>query len=153
MFDFECCSLAQEISFVDHYLLYFRQWFITCLLSALLPFQSLFTESLCGVQLLALPPFSSVLTASHPLCCVLVLSSLFILFFFVVCLVSLPRRLCWFIPWVAGGIPCDAWCSPAGLLHVSQAGLEPASGGMGALLLSQCSMVWRSFVQVRGSGC
>jgi hypothetical protein len=26
--------------------------------------------------------------------------------------VSLPRGLCWFIPGVAGGIPCDAWCSP-----------------------------------------
>jgi hypothetical protein len=26
--------------------------------------------------------------------------------------VSLPRGLCWFIPWVAGGIPHDAWCSP-----------------------------------------
>jgi hypothetical protein len=30
--------------------------------------------------------------------------------------VSLPRGLCWFILGVAGGIPCDAWCSPVGLL-------------------------------------
>jgi hypothetical protein len=47
------------MSFVDHYLLYFRQWFIT----HPLPFQSLFTESLLREQLLALPAFSSVLRA------------------------------------------------------------------------------------------
>jgi hypothetical protein len=45
-FDFGCCSLAQEMIFVDLYLPYFRQRLITCLLSALLPFQPLFTESL-----------------------------------------------------------------------------------------------------------
>jgi hypothetical protein len=39
LFDFGCCSLAQEMSFVDCYLLYFRQWLIPCLLSAFLPFQ------------------------------------------------------------------------------------------------------------------
>jgi hypothetical protein len=38
-------------------------------------------------------------------------------------------------------------CSPVGLLDVSQAGLEPASGDTGALLFSQCKVVWRSFVQ------
>jgi hypothetical protein len=47
-----------------------------------------------------------------------------------------PRRLCWFILGVAGGILHDAWCSPVGLLNVSQAGLEPASGGAAALLFS-----------------
>jgi hypothetical protein len=47
---------------VDHYLPYFRQWLITRLLSALLPFQSLFIECSCGDQLLASPLFSSVLT-------------------------------------------------------------------------------------------
>jgi hypothetical protein len=26
--------------------------------------------------------------------------------------VSLPKGLCWLISGVAGGIPCDAWCSP-----------------------------------------
>jgi hypothetical protein len=38
-FDFEYCSLAQEMIFVVHYLLYFRQWLITHPLSAFLPFQ------------------------------------------------------------------------------------------------------------------
>jgi hypothetical protein len=43
------------------------QWFITCPLSAYLPFQSLFTESLHGDQLLASPPtFSGVLRAPAP---------------------------------------------------------------------------------------
>jgi hypothetical protein len=37
--------------------------------------------------------------------------------------------------------------------NVSQAGLEPASGGVGALLFSQCNVAWRSFVRARGSGC
>jgi hypothetical protein len=44
-------------------------------------------------------------------------------------------------------------CSPFGLLDVSQADLEPASGGSGALLFFQCNMAWRSFVQAWGSGC
>jgi hypothetical protein len=37
--DFGCCSLAQKMSFVVHYLPYFRQWLITHPLSAFLPFQ------------------------------------------------------------------------------------------------------------------
>jgi hypothetical protein len=104
-----CCSLAQEMSFVDHYLLYFRKQLITGTLSALLPFQPLFTESSHRDQLLALSPFSSALC---PLYCVLVFSSLFIVQFFVLfcfcfCLfvgqvISLPRGLCWFIPGCLG---------------------------------------------------
>jgi hypothetical protein len=39
------------------------------------------------------------------------------------------------------------------LVCISQAGLEPASGGVGALLFSQCDMVWRSFVLAGGSRC
>jgi hypothetical protein len=38
-FDFGCCSLAQEMSFVVRYLPCFRQWLITCPLLAFLPFQ------------------------------------------------------------------------------------------------------------------
>jgi hypothetical protein len=40
-----------------------------------------------------------------------------------------------------------------GLPNVSQAGLELASGNLGALLFSQCNVAWRSFLQPRGSGC
>jgi hypothetical protein len=39
LFDFGCCSLAQEMSFVDCYLPYFRPQLITRLLLALLPLQ------------------------------------------------------------------------------------------------------------------
>jgi hypothetical protein len=83
-------------------------------LSALLPFQPLFIESLHGDQLLASPLFSSVLTAPCPLFCAFLFSSLFIIqgFFFVGWWVSLSRGLCWFIPVVAMGILRDAWCSP-----------------------------------------
>jgi hypothetical protein len=71
------------MSFVDCYLPYFRPQLITCLLLALLPFQPLFTISLCGDQLLASLPFSGVLSATPPLGCMLVFSSflLFIVFF------------------------------------------------------------------------
>jgi hypothetical protein len=69
------------MSFVDCSLPYFRQQLITCPLSALLPFQPLFTESSHGDQLLANPPFSSALTAPRPLCYVLVFCSLFTQFF------------------------------------------------------------------------
>jgi hypothetical protein len=82
LFDFGYCSLAKEMSFVDCYLPYFRQWLITHLLSALLPFKHLFTDISHRDQLLVSPLFSSVLSASHPLCCALVFSRLFLQFFF-----------------------------------------------------------------------
>jgi hypothetical protein len=87
-FDFGYCSLAQEMSFVDCYLPYFRQQLITCLLWALLPFKPLFTENLCGDLLLALPPFSGALTAPCSLCCVLVFSSYLLFSFFLWGMVS-----------------------------------------------------------------
>jgi hypothetical protein len=66
---------------MDHYLPYFRQQLITCPLSALLPFQSLFTKSLQEDQLLLPLSFSSALSAPHPLCWVFLFSSLFIVQF------------------------------------------------------------------------
>jgi hypothetical protein len=55
-FDFGYCSLAQEMSFVDHYLPYFRQRLVTCPLLALLPFQHLFTEVHKEISSLPLSP-------------------------------------------------------------------------------------------------
>jgi hypothetical protein len=69
------------MSFVDLFLPYFRQQLITNSLLDLLPFQPLFAESSCGDQLLAPPPSPVELTAPHPLCSVLVFSSLFLQFF------------------------------------------------------------------------
>jgi hypothetical protein len=39
------------------------------------------------------------------------------------------------------------------LVYICQIALELVSGGAGALLVSQCNMAWRSFVQAEGSGC
>jgi hypothetical protein len=139
------------------YLPYFRQWLITCPLLALLPFQSLFTENSHGYQLLTPLPFSSALRALHPLCYVLLFSSLFIIQFF-----------CWFFFFFAGqrsafqgamlvyprgscgNIVCRLFAHP--LICVSHAGLEVASSGTGALF-SQCNVAWISFVWAGGSGC
>jgi hypothetical protein len=109
LFDFGCSSLAQEMIFVDCYLTYFRQWLITCLLLALLPFQPLFTESLCGDQLLALGCFQQL--CSSAVCYFSVSYLLFRSFFLGGRVVSLPRGLCLFIPGVAGGILLYVWCS------------------------------------------
>jgi hypothetical protein len=107
------------MSFVNHYLLFQAAAYHPPAL-ALLPFQSLFTESSRGDQILALPPFSSVLTAPCPLCCMFLFSSLFIIqFFFAEVGVILAKGLCWNIPGVAVGIPCDAYlitCWSAGCL-------------------------------------
>jgi hypothetical protein len=46
-FSFGCCSLAQEMSNMIGYLPCFREWLIAYLLSTFLPFQFLFTDSLC----------------------------------------------------------------------------------------------------------
>jgi hypothetical protein len=139
---------------VDFYLPYFRQWLITCPLSALLPFQSLFTESYCGDQLLAPLPFSSELTAPHPLCWVFLFSSFFIVqFFFQGGGQSVQAAMLVYPQGWLGGIPRDTCCSPVDLLDVSQAGLELVFGGVGALLFSQCNVAWRSFVWAGVSGC
>jgi hypothetical protein len=97
-----------------------------------------------------------VLAAPCLLCCMFLFSSLFIIHFF-------------FVFWGKGSV-CPGgyaglshgwlWeycvpliCSHIGLLDVSQTGLELASGSMGALLFSQCNLMWRSLVWDRGSGC
>jgi hypothetical protein len=131
-FDFGYYSLAQEMSFVDCYLLYFRQWFITRLLSALLPFQSFFTECSHGDQLLAPPPFSGVLTVPLPLCCLFLFSSLLIIQFFFkaegsVCTggyASLSQRWLWEYP--------VTHILPVGLPDIFQVGLELACRRKGA---------------------
>jgi hypothetical protein len=110
--------------------------------------------------LLPTSPVHSEHSAPSSVCSFSVPCLLFSLFsfFFLFCRaggVSLSRRLCWFISGFAGSL----WdycmlliCSPVGLLDVSQAGLELVSV-IGALLFSQCNVLWRSFVQDGGSGC
>jgi hypothetical protein len=114
---------ASADEFVDHYLPYFRQQITTCLLSALLPFQP------C--------PSTLFLCAYNTLYYVFLFSSLFIIHFFV----GWGGSVC---PGGYAGLS-QGWlweyhlmliCSPVVLLDVSQAGLEPVSGGMGACFLS-----------------
>jgi hypothetical protein len=139
---------------VEHYLPYFRQQLITRPLLALQTFQPLFTENLHGDQPLAPPHLWCAFSNSISLLCVIFQFLIYCLvFFFLGGGVSLPRGLCWFILGVAGGKAHDAWCSCVGMLNVSQAGLEPGSGSVAALLFSQCNVSWRSFPQARDAGC
>jgi hypothetical protein len=143
------------MSFVDCYLPYFRQQLVIYPLSALQPFQSLFTGISCGEQLLALPPFSGVLRAPIPsaVCFFSVLCLLFsfVLFcFFCGMCVSLSRGLWWFIPGVAVRIWRVAYLLTCWTAF--KAGLEPVSFSTGALLFSQFNVEWRSFVQAGDSG-
>jgi hypothetical protein len=120
-------------------------------LASQLLLQALFTESSCREQLLALSPFSSVLKAPYSLLHVL-FSSLFIIQFCFLqgggqsdqdTMLVYPR----------GGCVSTACCLFAHLLVcISQAGLESASGGAAAPLVSQCNVVCRSFVQAGGQG-
>jgi hypothetical protein len=88
-----------------------------------------------------------------PLCCVLVFSSLFIQFFFFCGAGGQSVQGAMLVYPRCGWGNTDAWCLPVGLPNVSQAGLEPASGSMVALLFSQCNVAWRNFVWAGGSGC
>jgi hypothetical protein len=151
-FDFGCCSLAQEMSFVDCYLPYFRH------LPTVSP--SVFSAFIYYKFMWRSASWSSLLFhcaySTLPTLLMFVFSSLFIFSF--VCFVCHAgshsvQGLCWFILGLAVGIPHDAWCSPVGLPDVSQAGLEPLSGDIGALLFSHCNTAWRSFLWTGGSGC
>jgi hypothetical protein len=110
-FDFGCSSLVQGMSFVNHYLSYFRQRLITCPMSACLPFQALFTESSRGDQLLALPPLLWCTQCTLPplLCVPFQFFVIYLFIYFCGAGVSLSRRLCWFILGVAVGIPRTAY--------------------------------------------
>jgi hypothetical protein len=147
---------------VDLFLPYFRQWLVTCPMSAILPFQPLFTKSSLGDELLVPAPFSGALSPSHPLCCVLIFSSLFIVQF---CFVFIfagdgewgVRSVC---PGGYAGLS-QGWlweycmifgAHLFGLLNVSQAGLALLSGGAGALLFSQCNVACDAFHRLRVQG-
>jgi hypothetical protein len=104
-----------------------------------------------------LPPFFSALKAPCPLCCVsfsvpcLLFSFVLLLFFLQGGDQSVQRAL---LAYPRGGCGSTACCLFAHLLVcISQAGLELVSGGMGALLVSQCNVTWRSFVWAGGSRC
>jgi hypothetical protein len=120
-----------------------------------LPLQALFTECSHGEKLLALPP--SLVHSKYP-----ILSAAcpfqFLVYYSVFWLIFLQDResvcLGAVLVYPRGGCGSTTGHLFAYLLIcISQAGLELASGSIGALLISQCNMAWRSFVQPGGSGC
>jgi hypothetical protein len=139
-FDFECCSLAQEMSYVDHYLPYFRQWFITCPLLALVTWLS----SLCllnvwmEISSLPFPPSLVCLQYSVPsaVCSFLVPCLLCSFFFFCRVGGQSVQRLYWFIPRVAvQHLVLTCWSARC---------LPNRSGDAGALLFF--SVIWHGEV-------
>jgi hypothetical protein len=109
-FDFGCCSLAQEMLFVDSYLPYFRQWLITrhC--------QPICLSNLCllkvRIEISSLPLSSPPVHLEHtsPSVCVPFQFLVYYSGFFCgVGSISVSRGLCWFISGVAVGIPHAAY--------------------------------------------
>jgi hypothetical protein len=118
--------------------------------------QPLFIESSHGEHLLVPPPFSSVLRAPSRLCCVsfsvpCLLFRFFLLFFLWGRGQSVQGAMLVYLRGGCGSTTCYLFAHL--LVCISQADLELVSGGVGALLVSQCNMVWRSFVRAGGSGC
>jgi hypothetical protein len=115
-------------------------------LASRLLLQALFTKSSHGEL-----PLAPSLVCSRLLH--VLFSSVFLSFFFfgkAVCqsvqgaVLAYPRGGC-------GNTTCHLFAYL--LVCVSQEGLEPASGGLGVLLISQCNVAWRSFVWVGGLEC
>jgi hypothetical protein len=133
LFDFGCCSLAQEMIFVIHYLPCFRQLLITCLLSTFLPFQHLFIN---GSWRLA-PCLSRFLQCTFSdlpllLCCVLVYNSLFIVQFFWGGGGQSAQGVVLVYSGGAGGISHDTWCSPFWSAKFLTGRFGTGSGGSGS---------------------
>jgi hypothetical protein len=155
LFDFGCCSLAQEMIFVIYYLPCFREWFITHSVLAFLHFQYFFTDSLQRLAPCPIPLLWCTLKSYPSAVLVLVYSLLFIVQLFV----------CLFLQ---GGSFCPGGCADLswrwlgefhvthgahlfGLQNVSQAYLELVA--VAAHKFSRCNMAWRSFPGASGSQC
>jgi hypothetical protein len=136
------------MSFVHCYLPYFRQWLITLPLSALLPFQPLFTEICMEINSLLLPP--SLMCSEYPtpsaeysfsVHCLLL--SFFLILFLWSRGQSVQGAMLVYSKNSCGVTACHLLAHL--LVCISQAGFELASGGVGALLFSPCNLAWRSF--------
>jgi hypothetical protein len=141
-------------SFVNCCLSCFRQQFIWCLLLAIY---------YCRLFLLKVPMESSFLLfpllwpaqSTPPLCCMsFSVPCLLFRFFFLFwgsraqsvqgAMLVYPRGGC-------GSTMCHLFAHL--LVCISQADFDLVSCSVGALLVSQCNVVWRSFVQVGGLRC
>jgi hypothetical protein len=158
-FDFGCCSLAQEMSFVVHYMPCFRQCLsLACFWPSCLSSRNVQVE----ISSLLPPPSQVYFQHFHLFCCVLV--SQFIVYCSVLfCFVFAGGSVC---PGGYAGLS-QGWLGEYcvtlsahlfGLPNVSQAGLELATAvvmvvAASAYPFSQCNVVWRSFVRAMSSGC
>jgi hypothetical protein len=111
-FDLGCCSLAQEMSSMIHYLPCFGKWLIAHSTLGFCAFPVFFYWFFA---LILSPSFSSFLrcTFSIPVPSAVVLD--YILIFVIQVFLGgsqSARGLFWLILGVAGGIPCDTWHSP-----------------------------------------
>jgi hypothetical protein len=132
---------------VNHHLPYFRQCLICCLLPAAY-FCRLCLLKVC-MESSSLPLPSSLVYSMHPALSAAVPCLLFS--FFCGAGQSVQGAM---LVYPKGGCGSSVCCLCAHLLVcVCQGSLEPASGGMGVLLVPQCNMVWRSFVRAGGLGC
>jgi hypothetical protein len=153
LFDFGCCSLAQEMNFVDCYPPYFRQWLTVgpSAFPAFVYWKFAWRSAPCPSSFLPCD-FSN----SAPLLCVsfqfLVYCSVVVFFFGVggsVC----PGGYAGLSQGWLGNI---GWCL---LLTCLDSQMSPKQvwsqhlAAPGALLFSQCKVAWRSFVWARSSGC
>jgi hypothetical protein len=129
-FDFGCCSLAQ-MSFVDHYLSYFRFGLSSACCQSFCPSSLCLLKVCVEISSLLLPLSLVQLQHPCPFCCVFPFSSLFIVQFFFFCRAAISPGG---YAGLSQGCLREYRMTVGAHLLVSQAGLEPASGGMGALL-------------------
>jgi hypothetical protein len=148
LFDFGCCSLAQEMNFVDHYLPYFRQQLITHPTAFPLFVYWKFMQR-------SAPCFFPFLQCAQSTPTPSVACSFSVLYYWVLFLRGGSQSVQGaMLVYHRGGCGNTVCCLFAHLLAcISQAGLELASGSIGALLFSQCNVAWRSFVWAGGSEC
>jgi hypothetical protein len=126
-FDFGCCSLVQEMSFVVCYLPYFRQLITTCCWPSCLSSIGLLIVRTEIISLLF--PLLWCAFSVCPFCCVLVFSSLFIVQLFFVCGGSVcPGAMLVYPMGGCGNNHVTLGSHLFGLPNVSHAGLEPAAG-------------------------
>jgi hypothetical protein len=102
---------------------------------------------------LPLPP--SLVRSEHPASCAPCSFSVPCLFFFFFFLWDMGQSVQGAMLVYPRGSCGDTTCCLFAhlLVCISQTGLEPASGGTGALLFSQGNMVWRCFAQAGGLRC
>jgi hypothetical protein len=149
-FSFGCCSLAQEMSSVIHYLPCFGEWLITTHF-VFTAFPCLFTDSLALRLALCLSPFLWCSFSIPPLCSPCLITVCSLLFSFVGGRAQSAQGLCWIMfPGVDKGFCMVRGTHLFVLSNDMQASLELAVVRNGTKF-SQCNVVWEGFPWARSS--